>query len=595
MNVEVLVQRQLYSIRERKKVNTSKVMFLVVLTTISLCAVNTQPVNSQNSGIIYILNDGSVATSTNVTVPIQRAENIYTFTDNIDNYYLVVQCNNIVVDGAGYYLAGQRERGIDLSSRNNVTIKNLQIGFSSYGIYLWGASQNTISGNTLAYNNYGVYLIEASQNTIIGNTLTNNNFAIYLIEASQNTISGNNVTNNAIGINIMSSSNNILRDNKMNNNYNLAVYGSESSHFDNDIDDSNIVNDKKVCYLIGESNLIINSITFPDVGYLALVNCQNISVHHLELTGNGHGILLAYTTDSTIAINQITDNYYGIGLFASSSNVIATNNITDNDRGIQFSNASKFNSVSTNIITNNTEGIFLSNSFQNTIVLNNITNNNIGIRLKDSSYNMIRSNYFINNERQVYDFSMDDPSIAPSMNSWSIGYPAGGNYWSDYTGVDVKSGENQNQTGSDGLGDTPYIIDQNNQDSFPLMPYGSPPAISIDSPENKTYTVNSVSLNFTVSETTSWIKYSLDEQANVTITEDITLSDLSNGLHSITVYAQDTDGQTVTSETIYFTIAEGSEAPQSMSLSIIWIVVAIVAVVVVVGVILFYFLKTEKK
>jgi len=30
-------------------------------------------------------------------------------------------------------------------------------------------------------------------------------------------------------------------------------------------------------------------------------------------------------------------------------------------------------------------------------------------------------------------------------------------------------------------------------------------------------------------------------------------------------------------------------------LSIIWIVVAIVAVVVVVGVILFYFLKTEKK
>jgi len=550
MNVEVLVQRQLYSIRERKKVNTSKVMFLVVLTTISLCAVNTQPVNSQNSGIIYILNDGSIVTSTNLTVPIQRAGDIYTFTDNIENYYIVVQRNNIVIDGADYSLAGQGEIGIDLSYRNNVTIKNLQIGFSIYGIYLWSASQNTIIGNT--------------------------------------------VTNNAIGINIMSSSNNILRDNKMNNDYNLAVYGSEPSHFDNDIDDSNIVNGKKVYYLISESNLVINSITFPDVGYLALVNCQNISVHHLDLTGNGHGILLAYTTDSTITKNQITDNYSGIGLFASSSNYITANNITDNYRGIQFSNASNLNGISTNIITNNTEGIFLSNSFQNTIVLNNITNNDIGISLKESSYNMIRSNYFINNERQVYDVSMEDYSVTASTNTWGVGYPAGGNYWSDYTGVDVKSGENQNQTGSDGLGDTPYIIDQNNQDNFPLMPYGSPPAISIVSPENKTYTVNSVSLSFTVSETTSWIKYSLDEQANVTITGSTTLSDLSDGLHSITVYAQDTDGLTGMSETIYFTIAEGSETPQSEAFPITWIA-AIIVVIAIVGVALLYFLKIKKK
>lgn len=547
-------------------------MFLVVLTTISLCAVNTQPVNSQSVGIIYILSDGSIYTSTNVTVPIQRAGNIYTFTDNIDSYYFVVQCDNIVVDGAGYYLAGQGERGVDLSSRNNVTIKNLQIVSNLYGIYLYGASKNTISGNTLVQNSYGVYLMEGSQNTIIGN----------------------NITNNAIGINIISSSKNILRDNKMSNVHNLAVYGSEASHFDNDIDDSNIVNGKKVYYLISESDLVINSVTFPDVGYLALVNCQNITVHHLELTGNGHGILLAYTTGSTIHKNQITDNYSGIGLFASSNNYISTNNITDNDRGIQFSNASNFNSVSANVITNSIDGIFLFNSIQNTIILNNITNNNVGIGLKESSYNMIRGNYFINNKRQVYDVSIEDYSVTASTNTWDIGYLTGGNYWSDYTGVDVKSGENQDQTGSDELGDTPYIIDQSNQDNFPLMPYGSPPAISIVSPENKTYTVNSVSLRFTVSETTSWIKYSLDGQANVTITEDITLSDLAYGEHSITVYAQDTDGKTGKSETIYFTIAEGAETPQS-DFSPTTLIAAIIAVAVIIGVILFFFLKAEKK
>jgi parallel beta-helix repeat protein len=556
-----------------KKVNTSKVVFLVVLTIISLCAVNTQPVNSQTTeGIIYILSDGSILTSSNITVPIQQAGDIYTFTDSIDRYYLVVQRNNIVVDGAGYYIAGQGEIGIDLSSRSNVTIKNLQIASSFYGIYLYGASKNTISGNTIAHNSYGLYLYEASQNTIIGN----------------------NVTNNGIGINIFSSSKNTLRNNKMNNNYNLAVDGNDPSHFDNDIDDSNTVNGKKVYYLISQTNLIINSVTFPDVGYLALVNCENISVHHLELTGNGHGILLAYTKESTLYKNEITNNYCGIGLFASSDNYITTNNITDNERGIQFSNTSNLNSVSANVITSGSDGIFLFNSLQNTIMLNNITNNNVGIGFRESSYNIIRGNHFTNNQIQVYDVSWENYSITASKNTWDVGYPVGGNYWSDYTGVDGMSGKNQNETGSDELGDTPYIIDEYNQDNYPLMPYGSPPAVFIDSPENKTYTVTSVSLKFTVSETTSWIKYSLDDQANVTVTGDVTLSDLAYGEHSITLYAEDTDGKTGTSETVYFTIAEGAEPPPP-DVSLIALIVAVIAAAVIIGVILFFFMKAEKK
>ena len=556
-----------------KKVNRSKAVFLVVLTVISLCAVNIQPVNSQNTeGIIYILSDGSIITSSNITAPIQQDGDVYTFTESINGYYLVVQRDNIVVDGAGYYLAGQGERGVDLSSRNNVTIKNLQIGSNFYGVYLYGASKNTISGNTIAHNSYGLYLNGGTQNTIIGN----------------------NVTDNGIGINILLSSKNILRNNKMSNNYDLAVDGSEGAHFDNDIDDSNTVSDKKVYYLISQSNLVINSVTFPDVGYLALVNCQNISVHHLELTGNGHGILLAYTTGSTIYNNQITDNYSGIGLFASSNNYITTNNITYNERGVQLSNTSNLNSIYMNVITNGADGIFLFNSLQNTIILNNVTDNNLGIGFKESSYNIIRGNHFVDNQIQVYDVSWENYSLAVSTNTWDIGYPTGGNYWSDYTGVDAMSGANQTEAGSDELGDKPYIIDQNNQDNYPLMPYGSPPAIFIDSPENKTYTVNSVSLKFTVSETTSWIKYSLDNQANVTITEDTTLSDLAYGEHSITLYTEDTDGKTGKSETVYFTIAEGAEPPPP-DFSPIALIVAVIAAAVIIGVILFFFMKADEK
>jgi PKD repeat protein len=60
------------------------------------------------------------------------------------------------------------------------------------------------------------------------------------------------------------------------------------------------------------------------------------------------------------------------------------------------------------------------------------------------------------------------------VNVWDDGYPSGGNYWSGYAGVDLYSGPYQNQTGSDGIGDTPYVVGVNNQDHYPLtIPYGS--------------------------------------------------------------------------------------------------------------------------
>ncbi len=36
-------------------------------------------------------------------------------------------------------------------------------------------------------------------------------------------------------------------------------------------------------------------------------------------------------------------------------------------------------------------------------------------------------------------------------------------------GHDIYTGPYQNETGSDGVGDTPYIIDVNNEDRYPLM------------------------------------------------------------------------------------------------------------------------------
>lgn len=83
----------------------------------------------------------------------------------------------------------------------------------------------------------------------------------------------------------------------------------------------------------------------------------------------------------------------------------------------------------------------------------------------------------------------------------------------------------------------------------------TPPLITILSPQNTTYT-NNVSLTFTVYDYSpiDWMGYSLDSQANATITGNTTLTDLTYDSHNIVVYANDTYGNMGTSEKIYFTV-----------------------------------------
>ncbi|MCZ2809702.1 MAG: hypothetical protein O2V44_10145, partial [Candidatus Bathyarchaeota archaeon] len=81
-----------------------------------------------------------------------------------------------------------------------------------------------------------------------------------------------------------------------------------------------------------------------------------------------------------------------------------------------------------------------------------------------------------------------------------------------------------------------------------------PPYIEILSPENTTYAETDVSLSFTVSESTSWMGYSLDGQANDTIAGNTTLAGLLDGSHYVVVYANDTAGNMGASGTVYFTV-----------------------------------------
>jgi uncharacterized membrane protein len=117
----------------------------------------------------------------------------------------------------------------------------------------------------------------------------------------------------------------------------------------------------------------------------------------------------------------------------------------------------------------------------------------------------------------------------------------------------------------------------------------TPPTLSVISPENKTYTVNKVSLTFTLDELALWIGYNLDQQRNVTIVGNTILSELSDGPHTIIIYAEDIVGNIGISETIYFNI----KTQQTESLQL-WIIVAIVIIAIVGTTFLIYFTKIKK-
>jgi parallel beta-helix repeat protein len=372
---------------------------------------------------------------------------------------------------------------VDLYDSDSNTFSSNTIHFVS----LYGSSYNIFDQNNLpqgiAIRSSSNYNQITGSNIIDFNELNETNVmssgSITLFSCEGNTVSSNIISNSG-GIFLDTSSNNVLRNNAVSGTgIGFEVSGSPQpklSSFINDIDTSNTINGKKVYYLINKSDLSINPSTYSNIGYLALVNCTRMIVENTHF--NTQGILLAWTTDSQITNNDISNSYGdGVILTYASNNNITKNNINANsDAGIRLSYSNQ-NLVSSNHITRNQMGIYLIHSADNnTITENNIADQDIGINFYTSSSNLIYHNNFVNNTKQVDDASWGHPQFPgvplPSENIWDNDYPIGGNYWSSYTNQYPDAEE----LDSSGIWETPYIIDENNQDRYPLMnPLNIPP------------------------------------------------------------------------------------------------------------------------
>ncbi|RLG54409.1 MAG: hypothetical protein DRN95_08725, partial [Candidatus Hydrothermarchaeota archaeon] len=526
------MKRLLEEVKSLKRI-VSGVMLTLLLTGILTLAFNIQPVKTEWTGTVYIRADGSVDPP---DAPIITYDNItYTLTDNITSSAdgIIIERSNIIIDGAGYTLQALGSgRGFYLSGISNVTIKNTNINNFEGGLWLDSSSNNSISGNNIADNRDGIRLDDSSNNSISGNNMTNNSYGIRLHYSSNNSISGNNITaNNFYGLWLDSSSNNSISGNNIADNRDglWLHYSSNNSISGNNItannddglwlDDSsnnsisgnNIADNRDGLWLDSSSNNSIsgNNITANNDDGLWLGYSSNNSISGNNITANNDdGLWLDSSSNNSISGNNIADNRYNFGVwgFALSDfiNYVDASNLVDGkplyywinrhheavppDAGYVALVNSTHITVQNLNLTKNGQGILIAYTHNSTIKNNNMANNLYGLWLISSSNNAFYHNNIIDNKEQVCDWLWEYP-YAPSINVWDDDYPSGGNYWSDYAGVDLYSGPYQNVSGSDGIGDTPYVIDENNVDRYPLMSPWSP------KPVNATVDVNPKALN----------------------------------------------------------------------------------------------------
>ena len=263
------------------------------------------------------------------------------------------------------------------------------------------------------------------------------------ILSDYNIITGNIFKKNSIGICLTGAANNTIYDNIIYDGYNGIRIDISSN--DNIISENNITN------IHGMAAITI------------LRNSNNNIIFDNTIIDTTYGVTIGESAYNIIQGNDLIDSEWKIISISRASRNLISNNLISGCQhdGVAFEFNANSNIIYQNVIANNERGVFLWGGCKRNIVSYNdiIDNDFYGVRLLPSSGygpsddNIFYYNNFVGNEpRNAYD---------ECDNLWNDNYPTRGNYWDDYTGVDIDG---------DGFGDTPYNIPGgSNQDNYPLM------------------------------------------------------------------------------------------------------------------------------
>ncbi len=379
-------------------------------------------------------------------------------TSNLQKGILLSGSDNVLVTENQ---VSDHESGIEISVSDFVEVTLNDIWYNVDGIVVTGSSRVYIEGNNVYLNNQGILLATSNYAYIGRNTVSQNNQTGLFFYSSLNPLIKDNIFlgNGFFGIYLYSMTDSILESNHIigNNFCGILIKFSNFTTLNTNNVSSN--NDYGVCFESCLDTTLFNNLVFlnGDDGVILTYNGPTLVDGNDISSNGGNGIFLNFSHSITLTRNMIFSNdWSGILSRSSSHSMVYDNTLTGNDYGTTMHN-SNLMIVSQNNFSQSTQvGIFLNNSVDNEVFHNNI----------------------IDNGEQAYDNT--------ASNFWDDGYPSGGNYWSDYTGIDQMNGPNQDIPGSDFIGDTPYVIDSDSQDRYPFtQPFAGdifPPVINITSP-----------------------------------------------------------------------------------------------------------------
>lgn len=361
------------------------------------------------------------------------------------------------------------------------------------GIDIAGSSDVFVNGNGATYNSDGLTVKDSSGVRLAGNSLWKNlqDGAILTRLTNLSMYGGMSTANGWYGVELAFAENVTVASNQFSSNgrAGLSISSSDNLRVSSNVFFSNV---GAGVQLIGVTNATVDSNNLSPAGASGIVveSARAVRVTRNSVSqANYSGILLARVDDLTVGSNTLSNNDVGVGgvnvsALQMTSNVIVTNT----EEGVSFVGSTNV-TLDGNNVSQNGDGVFIDSSAGGILRRNVLWQNGYGVQMFRSTGFVIANNTFLENVPQTYDDGQGE-------NQWDAGYPAGGNYWSDYSGIDLCSGANQSICiDPDGIGDTSYPVGAGLVDRYPLMRMpGSSPRLPIASfvvlpPQGNTTTV----------------------------------------------------------------------------------------------------------
>ncbi len=242
----------------------------------------------------------------------------------------------------------------------------------------------------------------------------------------------------------------------------LAASGIDVSGFTIESANSSIPTQNALGINIQGDNCTINGNIIENnyIGIFCSLQSSTTITNNIITLSVKDGIRFYAGSLNTISNNTIVANAVSGIALGGYSNIVMGNILQNNFRGLGL--GSSYSVVFGNTITSNTEsGIFLSGS-KNIIASNDFAGNKYGVYITTQGASPHNNSIYHNNFDNIIN-AYDNSSYL--VESWDNGYPSGGNYWSDYK----TNYPDAIERGSSGITNTPYSININNTDNYPLI------------------------------------------------------------------------------------------------------------------------------